>query len=547
MHKHKYAMTQTRTVFAKIFAMALVMGLLPLRAQVSLPALISTVIAPSPAAQFWSAAEIARSPMVADSVFVRIDSVALLAVPMTHEQPLAVFDLDLIGEHFTLNITSLEWVVGYRVLNGTVPGLNSEIHLTLSGSGAVWGSIEIESRTFIIAYTGVADVHVVQRIDASRLPAGMRCGINATHAVSAPATGQPDTASNTNCGLTTVDLLVVYTPLSRQNAGGVAAIETAIVGAIAQANGSFINSGVSTQFRLVHMQEVNYLETGSSADLSVLQNPTDGVLDEVQVLRQDYGADLVQMVTDPSAAQYCGIGYLMTNLSTGFSPFAFGVTVRTCISNKSMTHECGHNMGCHHDIANAGPAIYPYSYGYRTPDNVYRTIMSYAPGARVNLWSGPNVQYLGYAMGVAGSADNVLSLQNTNATVANFEITKAPIFCDLGGGIASSIGVPTLTGSGTMNLVQPIELTIRNFDNRSLAMIIIGASSLNQSIFGGVLVPSPDIVLGLIGNGSQAVYNANWMANFRPGYQVWFQAALLGGTSPLGVSASDALKVTIPG
>ncbi|MEI6790641.1 MAG: hypothetical protein WCK42_05625, partial [Myxococcaceae bacterium] len=77
--------------------------------------------------------------------------------------------------------------------------------------------------------------------------------------------------------------------------------------------------------------------------------------------------------------------------------------------------------------------------------------------------------------------------------------------------------------------------------------IIRGASSLNQSIFGGVLVPSPDIVLGLIGNGSQAVYNANWMANFRPGYQVWFQAALLGGTSPLGVSASDALKVTIPG
>jgi hypothetical protein len=355
-----------------------------------------------------------------------------------------------------------------------------------------------------------------------------------------------DTGTNSDCGYTIVDLMVCYTPQARTNAGGVTAIESAILGAVAQANQAHLDCATGMQLRLVHLHEVTYVENGSSSDLTALQDPIDGVMDEVHTLRDTYGADLVQLITDPSPAQYCGIGYLMTSLTTGFSPFAFGVTLRTCISNRSMTHETGHNLGCHHDIANAGAALYPYSYGYRTPDNAYRTIMAYAPGTRVNVFSGPNVVYSGYTMGVAGSADNVQTLANTGTTASQFTPTKAPVFCDLGGGIPGAGGRPTMTGSGTINGASPLQVELRSFPANAAGVLIVGLSHIDVPMFGGTLVPSFDIGLGILGTGTSIVHDASWLASLPQGLQVWLQSAFLDSTAPYGLCASDALRVTTP-
>jgi hypothetical protein len=519
---------------------------LPVAAQVaSTPPLLSPVANPPAAAITWDAAERARSPMVARSGFVRIDTAALAALPLGGAPPLGTFTLDLFEVPVQLDVMSLTWTLGYRVFHGRVPGQTSEVHITVAGNGAAWGSIDVGSESFVLAHTGIGDVHVLQRIDHALLPLHMRCGTDASHGIAAPVVGSPDN-TNTDCGRTTIDVLVCYTPQARTNAGGAVAMEAAIVGAIAQANSAFLDSNVSMEFRLVHMAETNYAELGSSADLYRFQTDQDGFMDEVFALRTTYGADLMHLITDPASAQYCGIGFLMTSLSTGFAANSFAVTVRTCISNRSFTHECGHNMGCHHDAANAGPAIYPYAYGYRTPDNAYRTIMAYAPGTRINRLSSPNVQYLGYTMGVAGAADNALTLTNTRTTVAQFAATQAPVWCDLGGGIPGALGKPTLTGAGTINLADPLTLTVRSYAPNAIGLLVVGASAINVPLFGGVLVPSLDVPLTITGNGADIVHNANWLANLSPGFQAWFQAAFLDLAATQGFAASDAVKVTVP-
>ncbi len=507
-----------------------------------------TLVDPVPAAaQTWSAAEEARSPMVAQSRFVRVDTTALGAMPLGGAPPLGTFAADLFDERVDIEFTSRKWALGYRVFDGHVVGRQSEVHVVLAPGGETWASIDVEARQFVIAYTGVGDVHVLQRIDQRRLPAHMGCGTDHTTAVVAPPAQLSSSGSpNTNCSLTTIDVIVFYTPLARQNAGGVAAIEAAIVGAIAQANDGHMQSGVPAEFRLVHMAETNYAELGTGTDLANLRSDQDGFMDEVHALRDTYGADLVHLVTDPASPAYCGIAYLMTNLSTGFASSAFGVTVRTCISNRSFTHECGHNMGCHHDAANAGSALFPYSYGFRTADDAYRTIMAYPPGVRINRWSSPNVTWLGYTMGVAGAADNVLTLNQTVDTVAQFHATTAPNWCQLGGGITGALGKPLQHGSGTMNLVDPIELTIGNYAPNSIGLVAIGASALSIPAFGGTVEPSPDILLAVLGSGPDIVQNLDWMATLPPAFRVWLQTFFLDATAVEGLSATDALTVTIP-
>lgn len=510
------------------------------------PALLTVLDSAPAAAKAWQLAEQARSPMVARSVLVGIDTQALAALPLGGAPPLGTFTVDLFETQVTIEVTSRAWTLGYSVYNGRVLGQPSEVHLSVAPGGEAWGSIDVGAESFVLAHTGVGAVHVLQRIDQRLLPAHMRCGTDQSHAVAAPAVASLAAAANSNCGLSTIDILVFYTPMARQNAGGTASMEAAIVGAIAQANAAHVGSGVPAEFRLVHMAETNYAELGTGTDLSRFRDDQDGFMDEVHTLRTTYGGDLMHLITDPASASYCGIGYLMTNLSTGFATSAFAVTVRTCIPNRTFTHECGHNVGCHHDAANAGAALYPHSYGYRTPDNAYRTIMAYSPGTRINRWSSPNVQHLGYTMGVAGSADNALSFTDTCATVAQFVGTQAPNWCDLGGGIPGALGKPVLTGAGTINLADPLTLTVSSYLPNGVGLMVIGASDISVPAFGGVIVPSPDVLAFLTGNGSDIVYDVNWLATLPVGFPVWFQSVFLDPAAVEGLSASDGVTVVVP-
>lgn len=226
-----------------------------------------------------------------------------------------------------------------------------------------------------------------------------------------------------------VDVLVVYTEEARLAQGGTAAIENLINLAVAETNSGYANSGINHRMRLVHTEQVAYPEIGFdwSIALSQLRSSSDGILDHVHDLRNAYGADLVIMIV--ANAQYCGIAYLLPVNSDYYQYLGFSIVSDGCATGYySFGHETGHNMGAHHDRANASSSgLFPYSYGYQSPDQTFRTIMAYncAMGCiRINRWSNPDQLYNNIPLGIdasdPNSADNRLTLNNSANAVANF-------------------------------------------------------------------------------------------------------------------------------
>ncbi|KAI9009285.1 Metallo-peptidase family M12B Reprolysin-like-domain-containing protein [Hyaloraphidium curvatum] len=218
----------------------------------------------------------------------------------------------------------------------------------------------------------------------------------------------------------TIDILVVYTPQVRMAVGGTANIEARIRLAVAETNQAYANSRINMVMRLAYMQEINYVANDMGQDLDRLTAVSDGYMDEVHILRNNYGADVVSLWT--SVGAYCGIGWLMGTPSLDFAGWAFNVVHYSCATGYfTFGHEIGHNMGANHDRANSGGGggSYPYSYGYQEPSGLWRTIMAYdCPNGctRLQYFSNPEVTYNGRAMGVdstlANSADVARTFNN---------------------------------------------------------------------------------------------------------------------------------------
>jgi peptidyl-Asp metalloendopeptidase len=159
-----------------------------------------------------------------------------------------------------------------------------------------------------------------------------------------------------------------------------------------------------------------------NTDLSRLRSTSDGFMDELHALRNNYGADVVSLIEN--APQYCGLAYRMATLSASFASSAFSIVHHSCATGYySFAHEIGHNQGAHHDAANASGAIFPYAYGYQDPFGQFRSIMAYdCPGGcpRIALFSSGDNPLYGVPTGDANVASNATAIDQTAATVAAF-------------------------------------------------------------------------------------------------------------------------------
>ena len=238
-------------------------------------------------------------------------------------------------------------------------------------------------------------------------------------------------------GMSSIDIMIVYTPKARRFVGGTAEMEAKIDLMIAETNQAYLDSGVNQQLVLVAREEVDYAESRRDAfrDLARLRSPSDGYMDEVHAIRDQTGADLVHLlaVNAPSHAELMG-------------PFGL-----TWVKEDALVfaHEVGHNMGLHHD-RDSSPyysTTLPYSHGYvnqrafapGAPTSAqWRTIMALWPSQCYNegsscewilRFSNPNQTYLGDPLGVPGDewtkalngpADAVRALNHTRHSVAAF-------------------------------------------------------------------------------------------------------------------------------
>lgn len=307
--------------------------------------------------------------------------------------------------------------------------------------GLLAGSVSMPGAIYQIHSIGKG-AQVIDEIDQSTFPPEM-------DPIPVPPTeGNPFDDPEADDACNEISVLVAYTPAARAADGGTAAIEARIALAVSETNQSYVNSGLTQRINLVHVMETNPGDATNnfSADLSALQNTTDGIFDNVDAARETHYADMVGLIIENSSS--CGLGYL--NSTAGW---AFSVTHRTCTTGYySFGHELGHNMSARHDWYIDNSLNSPYSYSkafvYINDPTRWRTIMAYnslcndtSPNTyctRLQYWSNPNVFYGGISMGVqsdgptncvAGfttphpstcAADNRMALNNTCSSVANF-------------------------------------------------------------------------------------------------------------------------------
>ena len=248
-----------------------------------------------------------------------------------------------------------------------------------------------------------------------------------------------------------IDVLVVYTPSARINAGSTDAMETAIHGWVNESNDVYLDSDTATRIRLVGTAETNHADSGSlSIHLSRLAGTSEGYMDEIHALRTSTGADVVVLIITNGTG--CGQGYTIKNSVTGSPTLAFAVVRDYCADVQfSFVHEIGHVMGCCHDSDHPGScaggnSLYPESFGHRFAGdtNNWRTVMAYTDSSsdpwiplvsytRVGHFSNPDIDFDNEPTGHA-TADNAAGLDSMRSVTAAYRTAITPITCpgDLG-------------------------------------------------------------------------------------------------------------------
>ncbi len=237
----------------------------------------------------------------------------------------------------------------------------------------------------------------------------------------------------------TVDVLVVYTDAAVAQAGSETALLDEISWVVADSNAIYAGSGVMLTARLVGTARLNgFVEDSANlmADLNALTTTNDGVLDAVHTLRDAHDADLVALVRADSPLS-CGVAWIMQENSSAQSTSGFSVTALGCFANRTFTHELAHNMGCCHAPNDGGGCshnggVFPYAKGHRFTgdDGVdYRTVMAYAPGARIPRFSSPLQYWAGVSTGIIDECDNSRTIDETRFAFTNYRCSPPMASC----------------------------------------------------------------------------------------------------------------------
>jgi hypothetical protein len=344
---------------------------------------------------------------------------------------------------------------------------------TFSRVGKVMVGDVVTSNGKMYRVSNVAgDIHLVARLLPGLFPNEARSALksNARLSLSKPLSSiKTVKRSCERDSPNEIDVLVAYTEGACAGANGNVpcttpqshdGIQATIIQAVTETNQTYANSSVAQRLFLVPAPVPSalvspYSEASTIAyDLLLLSLSDqaeayevfltlDPALHKVHDLRDQLAADVVVLLTKPRNAYpncdgspddpdcpKCGVGPSMEPNAPVPPERAYVVVPLDCATGHfSFGHELGHLMGANHDVSNSPPSMaFPHSHGHISiaGPSSWRTVMAYQTAQcllanpkdkggciRLPLWSN------GSSTGAPGVEDNVLSLTNTAADVAN--------------------------------------------------------------------------------------------------------------------------------
>ncbi len=355
---------------------------------------------------------------------------------------------------------------GYS-LSGRIDGQPySSVTLVVHGN-ALAGAVQSQEGSYSIKFQN-GSIHAI-----SQIAGDLRCD-TATQWSPAASKGSwalPARRTSLETDSTNIDLLVVFTEAARKVEGGLRQMRTSIDHAVAYTNDAYQASGIRFRLNLVAAVQINYQESiervgagllNQQVDMNKMRNPTDGFMDEVHALRNQYAADLVHLVVDQTSGG--GKAELLRLNAEDPSAWAFSVSNSLSYPN-FLAHEVGHVMGLLHDRyadrkytckgcgyndGREGNPLPVYNFGYvnqrafvpgASKESRWRTIMSYNSQCwdeglgwciQIPRFSNPNLTYpdeAGDPLGVSGNeqtegvhgpADAARTLNDHQTLIAEF-------------------------------------------------------------------------------------------------------------------------------
>ena len=217
-------------------------------------------------------------------------------------------------------------------------------------NGDVAGMIHTQRETFAIKPLG-AGHHVLIHLDPSKFgPVDPHEAVpknQQNQNPDRPASGRELSKSTSP---PVIDLLVAYTQAVLDANPNIWSL---IAASEASANEILSNSGNDERVEVVHTVQVSYTEFGNAeTDCNRLQNPSDGYMDNIHSLRDQYGADVVVLLIDDWRPPWLGWAY---DVPAGDASEAFCVLeAGVAVTDYTFAHEVAHLVGARHEYDPAG-------------------------------------------------------------------------------------------------------------------------------------------------------------------------------------------------
>jgi len=112
---------------------------------------------------------------------------------------------------------------------------------------------------------------------------------------------------------------------------------------------------------------------------------------------------------------------------------------------------------------------------------------------------------------------------------------------------AIGLFVPKLSAAGTLLAGDPVTLTLENGAAGAPAVLVVGPDRINVPFKGGVLVPSPTLLLPLVLEPAGGFQLAGSVpAGLPSGSVLYLQAWIVDAQGPVGFTSSNAVQGTVP-